>query len=311
MRIFFRSLTLPKKAARRVQNLFGPDFDMGRGMTLSTAQRVTAAMLGYTSWHELEQATRALSHPPSPMDEDVSPAVQSQRIDFQKDALESQIFLIGREPRRVALRLRVSARNPQSPGLAEPVWAVNHVVRGIDPYTGGSEWRFFPSERSRDLWTTIEDDYACWTRGFLNGEVFYKRLWDWRAAQPENLMVIEHLFSFVRACERFETVAGDLDGFESAVVESLPQTFPSTGAAPFCPRLDANDVLSNVTYELAEGYYRQGNYPKAQRWFEFTARTAKRTRPYCLDYLRDLKRPEPCGRVHEVPPHDREFMLDL
>lgn len=311
MRIFFHSLTLPKKAARRVQNLFGPDFDMGRGMTLSTAQRVTAAMLGYTSWHELEQATRARSHPPSPMDEDVSPAVQSQRIDFQNDAIKSQIFLIGREPRRVALRLRVSARNPQSTVLTEPVWAVNHVVRGIAPDTGGLEWRFFPSERSRDLWPTIEENHQCWMRGFLDREVFCKRLWDWRAAQPENLMVIEHLFSFVRACDSFEAVAGDLNGFESAVVETLPQTFPSTGAAPFCPRLDANDVLSNVTYDLAEAYYRQGNFLKARRWFEFTARTAKYLRPYCLDYLKDLKRLVPCGRVHKVPPQDRELMLDL
>ena len=38
-------------------------------------------------------------------------------------------------------------------------------------------------------------------------------------------------------------------------------------------------MLSNVAYGLAEGYYRQENYPKAQRWFHFTGRTAKHWNP--------------------------------
>jgi hypothetical protein len=168
----------------------------------------------------------------------------------------------------------------------------------VDPISAESEWRFFPSDRSNASWDSISEKYDGWLRGHVDGGVFYDELLDRLDAEPENLIVIEHLFYLARESQQFSLVEDLLDQFEAAVIQTIPANFPFKKAAHFLWGTYTNRILHSVTYELAEGYYRTGNFPKAKHWFEFTARTAKRMRPYCLDYLKDLKRPVPCGRVH-------------
>lgn len=300
MRIIFRSLTLPKKAAKRVQKHFSPTPSPFPPAKLSFAQDVTAIMLGYDSWHELEQVIKAGNYPPSPLDEECSAEEQSRRIDYQTEVLQHFTPLIGLVLRQVAIKLRVSAANPQSPALEEQSFDRNRIVFWTDPYNGRSEWRWFPSDRSEASENAITDKYQRWERGLIEGGPFFDELVDRLAVEPENLFAVEHLFYLARNSGQLSLVEDLLDQFEAAVIKTIPAHFPQRGPVYFEWGTPANRILHIVTYELAEGYYRIRNFPKAQRWFEFTARTSKRTRPYCLDYLKDLKRPAPSGRVHET-----------
>lgn len=311
MRIIFRSLTLPKKAAKRVQKHFSPDLSPFPPTKLAWAQDVTAIMLGYDSWHELAKVTRNGSKPTSPLDEQCSAEEQRRRIDFQTEALNQFTPLIDLVLRQVVVQLRVSAANPLSPVLEEQSFDRNRIIYWTDPFCGRSEWRFFPSDRSDASWDGISEKYQCWERGLAEGGPFFDELVDRLAAEPENLFAVEHLFYLARNSGQLWLVQDLLDQFEAAVIQTIPANFPQHGPAYFEWGTHSNRVLHSVTYELAEGYYRIGNFPKAKRWFVFTARTSKHTRPYCLDYLKDLKRSVPCGRVHEVEPQDREFELDL
>ncbi|WP_166256215.1 hypothetical protein [Marinobacter salicampi] len=311
MRIFFSSLTLPKKAAKRVQKYFSPEVSHFPAAKLSDAQNVTAVMLGYDSWHELSRVTKKGSQSPSPLDEACSAEEQRQRIDYQTAALNQFTPLIDLVLRQAVVKLRVSAANPLSPLLEEQSFDRNRIVFWTDPFNGRSEWRWFPSDRSDSAWDDISEKYKCWERGLLEGGPFVEELIKRLDAEPENLFVIEHLFYLARNSGQFGIVEDLLDQFEAAVIQTIPSDFPKHGSVYFEWGTHTNRVLHRVTYELAEGYYRIGNFPKAKRWFEFTARTSKHTRIYCLDYLKDLKRAIPCGRVHEVEPPDREFELGI
>lgn len=69
MRIYFNSMTLPKKAAKRIQKHFTPEIpNFGSPMSLYEAQQLAAVMLGYDDWYELEQCTKSGLHPPSLLD---------------------------------------------------------------------------------------------------------------------------------------------------------------------------------------------------------------------------------------------------
>jgi hypothetical protein len=311
MRIIFRSLTLPKKAARRLQKHYSPDLSPFPPVKLAWAQDVTAIMLGYDSWHELAQVTKNVSQTPSPLDEQCSAVEQRRRIDFQTKALNQFTPLIDLVVRQVVTKLRVSAASPLSPLLEVQSFNRNRIVFWIDPFNGRSEWRFFPSDRSNDSWDAISGKYQCWERDLADGGALFDELVDRLGAEPENLFAVEHLFYLARNSGEIWLIEDLLDQFEAAVIQTIPANFPLHGPVYFEWGTNTNRVLHMVTYELAEGYYRIGNYPKAKRWFEFTARTSKVIRPYCLDYLKDLKRPVPCGRVHEVEPSDREFELGL
>jgi hypothetical protein len=114
MRIYFSSMDLPKKAAKRVQKHFTPNHARYAPMKLSHAQHLVAAMLGYEDWHELEQFTKSGKCEPSLLDENVSGEEQRQRIEYQVTQLAQ--FQPQTEPviKQMVLKFRVSAANPLS-----------------------------------------------------------------------------------------------------------------------------------------------------------------------------------------------------
>lgn len=298
MRIIFRTLTVPKKAAKRVQKYFSPEPTPSSGMKLSEAQEVTAVMLGYESWHELSQVTKAGTLRPSALDEECSAEEQERRLDFQTEALGRFSPLIDLVRRRVAQQLRVSAANPNSSVLIEQSYSRNSLVFWTDPFSGESEWRFFPSERSEEMQESFAIEFESWMGGSFDGTDLYLRLCGCFETQPENLIAAELLFALAEESGQPSMVDDLLDKFEAAVMQTIPEHFPASGPVKFEWYTHTNRILHKVTYSLAEGYYRTGNFPKAKRWFEFTSRTSKRMRPHCLDFLKGLKRPVPGGRVH-------------
>lgn len=75
MRIFFCSLTRPKRVSKLHARL--------TGLKLGAAQDELAFVLGYSSWNELHQAAGVAVTQPSPDDEDLPPHELATRLEYQ------------------------------------------------------------------------------------------------------------------------------------------------------------------------------------------------------------------------------------
>lgn len=130
MRIYFQSLSTPKKSAKRLQKHFNAwmsGFNFPE-ISLSDAQGLTARMLGYDDWHTLTQQSITPSTA-SPLDEELSEKEQLDRLHYQTLVLHSIYGLSDMSwTRELAAQLRVSCRSPASPHLFHNAYVTNSVV---------------------------------------------------------------------------------------------------------------------------------------------------------------------------------------
>lgn len=117
MRIYYKNIGLPKRAAKRVKKILSQDIESMRDLKLSTCQNLVAKMLGYGSWTELDMVTKKLCHEPSLLDSDCTSGEQIQRLEYQCIILSKETDIPILVSRQLVVRLRVSAYNPLSPDL--------------------------------------------------------------------------------------------------------------------------------------------------------------------------------------------------
>ncbi len=298
MRIYFKSMNLPKKASKRVQSHFTSDFMPERNMKLSEAQQLTAAMLGYSDWHDLEQITKLAQHPPSPVDEDASPEEQTKRLDYQADIL-SQISPVT-EPilRQMALEFRVSAGNPLSPKFSDDGYRQNSVFYW-EPYGEDPEWRYRPSTRSTQKREELYDLIDQWGRGQMNFGDYKNQLDNTIKEQPENLTPYLYILEAYGEINAWEMISDYLPELENAILKSLPLDYPMKKKIPslIWGTMENRDYLRSL-YHLARGYYALENYKKAKQWFLFLTRCSSIEMGHEKYYLKDIRSTKPDGDIH-------------
>ncbi len=299
MRIFFDSMTLPKKAAKRIQRHFTPTKPgLGEPPPLHRAQEITAVMLGYENWHDLEKNTKSPTHPASPLDEQADSETQQRRIVFQARQLGR--FMPVTEPilMELALKFRVSARSPLSESLANDSYRTNSLLFW-EPYGEEPEWRFMPSGRSRESGDDLYDLLDDWTDGKINlGR--YKEILDATIQeQPENLAPYVYILEAIQNVDAWELTPQYLAPLEAAIENSLPQDYPrNRKVPPLNWGTIENRTYLRSLYYLAQGFYAVGNYKKAKQWFLFLTRCSSVNMGSERDFLADMKASNPMGNIH-------------
>ncbi len=296
MRMFFESMTLPKKAAKRVQSYFSADV-YGKAK-LSECQEITARLLGYSDWHELNQVTKSGKQQPSLIDEEVSAEEQKQRIDYQAETLG--YFSPSTEPvlRKIALELRVSAGNPLSTKFDEDGYRQNTVFFW-QPYGEEPEWRFRPSIRADEIRQELYGLIEQWSRGQLNFGDYQVKLEHIIDNQPENLVPYLYILEASSDINAWDIINDYLGKLESAILGSLPSNYPMKKRVPpfNWGTIENRDFLRSI-YFLAQGFYSQENYKKAKQWFLFLRRCTSRELGYEVYFLKDIRSEDPWGDVH-------------
>ena len=237
MRIYFHSLTHPKRAAKALAKYFAKeaaDLEMDNHLPLSEAQQVVARMLGYKDWHELAQVSTQKRHPPSPYDEEVAPEVAQQRLEQQIAVLGATFPAAG----HAELAKFAFVARPTSGLKAGSIDTRTHnrVIRESDvgfhePGEAG-EWRFLPSLRSDE---TAEDVYDL---------LEYDDSLDGRMATVTGCReLLSRVPEHTQASAALISDLYELDDYEEAIEASLhalsyitaafPPEFPKTGPAPF------------------------------------------------------------------------------
>lgn len=305
MRIYFKSLKLPKKAAKRIQAHFTPSPRLGEKPKLSDAQELTACMLGYSNWHELEQVTKSAKHPPSPVDEEASPEEQARRIDYQANILSYVSPVTEPILREIAFKVRVSAGNPLSTKFSDDAYRVNAVFYW-EPYGEDPEWRFRPSIRSAN---ESDDMYALidrWSRGQINFGEYKDQLDETIERLPEFLTPYLYLLEACSEIKVLEIITDYLPRLEKIILTSLPSNYPMKRKVPAFNwgTIDNRDYLRSIYY-LAQGYYAEGDYKKAKQWFLFLQRCSSRTLGHEKYFLKDIRSSNPDGDLHLI--EDKEI----
>lgn len=304
MRIYFRTTTLPKKAAKRVKEHFSLDFMPDRSMKLSEAQNLTARMLGYAHWHELEQITIKGSNEPSPLDEECKYSEQSARIDYQSEKLSFVSPLIEPVLRQIALKLRVSAGMKSSDNLIENAYKTNLIRPWYAFDTEQYEWRFFPSTRSEGLFEELYESEALWKSGELSFGKYIEELEEILQRQPENITAICCTMRAALEVENgVEYIQSKLATFEKEVDIAIPLDFPRRKMNIMPWGNEENRDFHRAVGMLAECYYRLGKYKKSKSWFNFSCKTCAEFKAYNTPYLNDLRSKVSKGNVHQLHLH--------
>ncbi|WP_339674100.1 hypothetical protein [Dasania marina] len=299
MQIYFSSIALPKKAAKRIQKHFSPEPEtIFPHMPLHEAQRIAALMLGYKDWHELEQSTNSAKNTPSPLDEQASEEEQSQRLRYQANVLGTLLPLTEPILYELALKFRVSAGAPFSSQFAYDSHRQNKLFYW-EPYGEPPEWRFRPSARSEE---TREELYSLidkWGSGQLNFGEYLFRLDEIIEAQPENITPYLYIIEAIADIGEWEIAKTLLPELEAEIIKSIPANYPMKRKVPALNwgTIDNRDYLRSL-YHLAQGYYANGNYKKAKQWFLFLTRCSEFEIGFEKCFLVDLRRATPDGEVH-------------
>ena len=297
MRIFFQSMTLPKKAAKRIQKQFSPSKVPNRKIDLSFAQLIAANMLGYSNWHELEQVSKS-KLTPSLTDEFVSEEEQTERISFQANVLRR--FLPYTEPllQEIALELRVSAGNPSSLKFSEDHIRDNKVFHWIPPgFLEKPEWRFRPSKRSAEIKNTLWDLLDTWSTGQLNFVDYQESLEATIKEQPENVTAQMYLLDAAGNIDALQHMEKELTRAEETVLNCLPVNYPLNKKVDhFNWYTHDNRDFLRLVFHLAYGHYVNGKYRNAKKWFLFLKRCSDVFEGEIAPFLDDLKLNRPTGK---------------
>lgn len=298
MRIYFNSLVLPKKAAKRIKKHFTPQANFGNPMPLNEAHKITAWMLGYDTWHELEQITKSANQSPSSLDEQATPEEQKRRISFQADVLGQVCPVTKPILRQFALQLRVSAGSPYSTEFSEDAFRSNAAFYW-EPYGEEPEWRFRPSLRSKEAREFLYELIESWGRGQISMGGYLKQLEPIIERQPENIVPYLYLISACGEIGQWAYTEDYLPRLEAAIENALPEDYPRKKKVPsfIWGTMDNRDFLRSLYY-LGVGYYAAKNFKKAKQWFLFLTRCSSITMGHEKYFLKDLRLPVPKGDLH-------------
>lgn len=298
MRIYFTSMDLPKKAAKRIQRHFTPTRYLIEPMKLSQAQAITAFLLGYDDWHELDKSTKSGMHDPSELDENASAEEQRKRIDFQVQRLS--MLQPQTEPliRDMVLRFRVSAGNPLSTNFDEDAYRENSLLYW-EPYGEPPEWRFRPSHRSEE----VRDELYCllntWTSSAISTSDYIEQLKSFYEKHPENITPYLYTIEAFELKGHWTDALDCIEKLEQAIMKSIPASYPIKRKVAHVNwwTVENRDYL-RALYWLGVGFYANKKYKKAKQWFLFLKRCSSRNIGDEVEFLRDLRLPNRKGNVH-------------
>lgn len=289
MKIYFKNLTIPKKAAKRIAKDLICTNAKPKSVKLSVAQEMASKMLGYNSWYQLVKETKEGGHQESLLDEDCDFGIQKERLAFQAEQLCLNYPMDSSDMIEIAVRLRVSGKNPLSDSLAMSENYYNRLRMGYEqPYSKEKTWRFYPSVRSSDhFMKELAEHSDLWERCEINLDDYFNRLLNEFLRIPESVYVIREI---LRLSEEMEFVVAItlLDSFGKVIVESFPGDLPESGDLGLNWFEEENRPLVQSVYWLALSYYRSGYFESAKRWFEFTSRACKHFKDCCDQYLEDM-----------------------
>lgn len=306
MRIYFRNMTLPKKAAKRIHAHFTlpPGLD-GLSMTLSEAQELTARMLGYADWHELHRVTQRGDHQPSPLDEDAGPTEQQARIDYQTMVLGTVSPLIEPVLRKLVLTLRVSAGIRASDNFIEDAYRQNTITQWQDPTKDKPEWRFLGSVRADEISEEVWELLDFWQSGNMKLGEYLEKLKALYKQQPENMSLITDMLSATTELDALILIEDLIPEFEKEINLTIPVNFPERRTTYLSWYETENRDFHRAVALLAEAYYRLGNFSRAKRWFNFSNRTCEYFKENNIPFLKDLRARKPKGNIHLLDDEER------
>ncbi len=300
MRIYFKTLALPKKAAKRIQRHFTSEYlkevHPESCMKLHEAQEIAASMLGYSDWHELTEATKHPSHPPSLLDEDSTELEQRARIDYQASVLRLVSPMTASARRQIALKLRVSSGSLNSATLRENIHYRNSIFYSQEDQTH----KFIPSIRSEnDIFEIREIDRPVEESGLavafeLNA---YQNIID---RHPESMAAVSAWICWVADCggtQDWDQHDPALLAHEFQIINSIPEVLLKSGDIQMSWDLFENRDFIRAVYWLARAFYGAGNLSKALKWFTFSSSLCDHFSTKTEKYLEDLSLNTPTGTV--------------
>ncbi len=300
MRIYFKTLALPQKAAKRIQRHFSNEYlkeiHPESCMKLHVAQGIAASMLGYSDWHELTEVTKHPSHPPSLLDEVSTELEQRTRIDYQTNALLSVLPMTTSARRQLALKLRVSSGSLNSASLKENTHCRNVIIFSSEDQSH----RFIPSTRSeadlsiiREIERPIENGgntVGYHKDGFQN--VINRH--------PESMTAIAAWLSLVSDCrlaDDFDQNNPHLIAHELQILNSIPDDLSEYGDVQMSWDIIENRDFIRAVFWLARSFYGACNLSKALKWFTYSNSLCDHYSHETEEYLEDLKLDKPTGTV--------------
>lgn len=298
MRIIFNSLSLPKKAAKRLKKTLQYDEIF---LSLAKCQELASMMLGYGSWHELNQSTEKAKNKPSHtmLDEDCSFLEQSKRLDFQKKVLAEYLNMWIKGMDAKIHSARISAGNIASEKLSGSMYSRSRLYVYEDNNEGYFEWRFYPSLRARTKENEIDELLEGWESGNINYGNYRAALLVILKQQPENIYAMSEVLRASLNIERVEDTKKQLDEFE----RELDNTIPFIEYNRRKKQVMSWAALNNRYYIravscFAECCYRVGRYKTAKTWFNFAIKISDQFTVYNNIFLKDLRSKSPHGNAH-------------
>jgi len=268
MRIHFESTVLPKKAAKRIAQAFNnPYFPEGR-VSMSRALDVVSCALGYASWHELNTLVSKGEFEPSPLDEDCSPEIQKQRLEYQTGKFQQEFSCYHLDAMEMATKFRVSSRNPRSPGLFNQRYSNNLIA--VDKF---GEWRFHPSFRSQENAEEVDTILDLYDTNKLTHENFVQRILVEHQKRPECLYVAEViLYNYESICVIYnfapflKSPKKLISDIEEVMLLSLPPGFSWENPMDLNWGVVSNRPFIRTAYHLANAFMAEGDLEKYTRW---------------------------------------------
>lgn len=296
MRIYYDSMTLPKKAARRIQKFYSSSEFLKQAMPLHEAQAIAAWMLGYDDWHELEQTTKSLVPTPSLLDEDADAQTQEARIQYQTSALQEITPLTMPPCRALAFQFRVSGKNPLSKNFAVDLYSTNELIYDAQ----FEEWRFMPSIRSKAMYEVMYELSDKCQAGQLTFWQYEMKTFELCDRYPEAFVPYIYLLYALGKAGHWEKFAKHLPEFEKRVSTVFPENFP-TSKRTLKPlewgSVDSRDFLRSL-YALGLAHYIGGNYQAGKKWLLTSKRCASIVMGEEDALLADMRSNQPKGDLH-------------
>lgn len=263
MRIYFHSLTHPKRAAKALRAYFrnqaeefGPEYDV----SLAETQQLVAQMLDYKDWHELQQVTRREDHPQSPYDEDCTREEVLRRLTFQISALRRRFSTLpDAELEKYALiarptsGIRSDSFDVKTMNRIVPVSSEFHAY---DQRTlrklGQTMWEFHPSVRSDDTADEVFDIME------LERNTGIEMLHQILERVPEHVQAASVLIADYCEVSDYEEAARVADATFPHLRRAFPPDFPASGPAAFEYYVISNRSFLRFYYWSAVAYHMTG-----------------------------------------------------
>lgn len=278
MRIYFDSIDHPKKAAKRlkkcfetVSETFGSSSFFGsaiiKPIKLSEAQSLTANMLGYEDWHELEETIKSKQHPSSKFDEEISEEEEEKRNYYQWERLNEKYptgFV-----NQINNLSRVSAKTPTSNKLDIKIGFENSIYYIKDEKT----WKFSGSMRSDMISTKINDMQESFTTGNINLGNALDYCEGILKEAPENCTA---MWFYLGSISNYEDVIDDkisiVIEMEKEYLSWFPEGFFENENIYFTWNDMDNRDLIRIAILFSQIFYTRKDFKKAKEWFSITSR---------------------------------------